>query len=146
MNNTAYAPIARHPQRLLEPRMVLVVEDDCALRELFTIILDHQGYKVLSAENAPEALAIVKSWRGEPIDLLITDISMPCRNGDDLAIELCALLPELKVIYLSGYAADDPFAMNLNLHNAIYLPKPASPHAVQRTIHALFNPEHAEAA
>jgi two-component system, cell cycle sensor histidine kinase and response regulator CckA len=144
MNTTA--PFAARPPRLSEPRMVLVVEDDCAVRELFKIILEHQGYKVLAAGSAPEALAIVNEWRGEPIDLLITDLSMPCKNGDDLASELCALLPNLKVIFISGYSPEDPLPLSLNLHNAIYLPKPAGPHAVQGAIHTLFTPEPAKAA
>jgi len=146
MKNTDYARIADHPQSIHEPRIVLVVEDDIAVRELFTAILDHQGYKALSAGSAPEALAVAKAWEGEPIDLLITDLSMPSKNGDDLAIELCALLPELKVIYTSGYPADDPFAMSLDLHNAIYLPKPTTPDAVQSAIHALFGAEPTAAA
>ena len=140
MNNTA-----DHPQSIPEPRIVLVVEDDIAVRELFTAILDHQGYKALSAGSAPEALSVAKSWEGEP-DLVITDLSMPSKNGDDLAIELCALLPELKVIYTSGYPADDPFAMSLDLHNAVYLPKPTTPDAVQGAIHALFGAESTAAA
>jgi two-component system, cell cycle sensor histidine kinase and response regulator CckA len=125
--------------------MVLLVEDDCAVRELFRAILDHQGYNVLSAESAPEALAVAEAWRGEPIDLLMTDLSMPWKDGDDLALELRELLPKLKVIYISGYPADDPCAANLDLHNAIYVPKPASPQAVQRAIQTLFRESPADA-
>ena len=146
MNKNAYASADDPSQRLHEPRMVLIVEDDCALRELFTLILKHQGYQVMSAANAQEALATVEAWRGEPIDLLMTDLSMPSMNGDDLAVQLCALLPELKVIYISGYAADDPYPVSLDLHNAIYLPKPVGPRAVQRAIQALFRAEPAAAA
>ena len=146
MNTTSSATIDDRAQRLDKPRTVLVVEDDCSVLELFTIILEHHGYNVLSAGSAPEALAIANGWRGEPIDLLITDLSMPSKNGDDLAIELCALLPELKVIYTSGYPADDPFAMSLDLHNAVYLPKPTTPDAVQGAIHALFGAESTAAA
>jgi len=141
MNTTSSATIDDRAQRLDKPRTVLVVEDDCSVLELFTIILEHHGYNVLSAGSAPEALAIANGWRGEPIDLLITDLCMPCKNGDDLAIELRALLPGLKVIYISGYSADDSFAMSLDLHNAIYVPKPISPHAVQEAISALFGAE-----
>jgi DNA-binding response OmpR family regulator len=146
MNTTAYAPIADDPHRLHEPRMVLVVDDDCALRDLFTIILRHQGYKVLSASSATEALSVAKAWHGEPIDLLITDLAMPSKSGNDLAGELCALLPELKVIFISGYSPDDPLALSLDLRNALYLPKPTSPRALQKAIRALFGPAPAEAA
>jgi CheY-like chemotaxis protein len=125
---------------------VLVVEDDCAVRELFNVILHHQGYHVLSADSAPEAMAVAHAWRGDPIDLLITDLSMPSKNGDDLAVELRAILPELKVIFISGYPVDDPFPVSLNLHNAVFLPKPAGPHDMQSAIHALFNAAPSQAA
>jgi two-component system, cell cycle sensor histidine kinase and response regulator CckA len=146
MNSTTFVSVADHPARLQEPRMVLVVDDDCALRDLFSIILRHQGYDVLSASSAPEALELVKNWRGEPIDLLITDLSMPQKNGDDLADELSGFLPDLKVIYVSGYSAEDPLALSLDLRNAVYLPKPTGPRAVQKAIRALFGPAPVETA
>jgi CheY-like chemotaxis protein len=147
MKNIAHAKIAaRHNQGIHKPRMVLVVEDDCAVRELFMTILDYHGYKALSAGSASEALAVVKAWEGEPIDLLITDLSLPCKNGDDLAVELCALLPKLKVIYSSGHPADDPFPMSLDSRHAVYLPKPVTPHTMQRAIQALFEAPPSQAA
>jgi DNA-binding response OmpR family regulator len=50
------------------------------------------------------------------------------------------------VIFISGYSPDDPLALSLDLRNALYLPKPTSPRALQKAIRALFGPAPAEAA
>jgi CheY-like chemotaxis protein len=82
---------------------ILLVEDDAMLRSYVTTQLDSLGYKVLSAANAAEALAI--SDDGAAFDLLFTDITMPGRmNGRQLAIEMAKRRPALKVLFTSGYS------------------------------------------
>jgi len=68
-------------------------------------ILEDQGYKVVLAANATEAMAQVRELSGE-VDLLITDVVMPDMNGRDLAEKLQADLPKLKVLFMSGYTAN----------------------------------------
>lgn len=85
---------------------ILVVEDEVLVRELVTRILRSNGYRVLEAANGPEALSV---WQEHSIsvDLLFTDMVMPDGvNGRQLAEQLLASRPELKVIYTSGYSAD----------------------------------------
>jgi len=83
---------------------VLVVEDDEAVRETAKSALAALGYRTLTAADAAGALAILR--RGEPIDLLFTDIVMPgAINGVDLAREARQLRGGLKVLLTSGYAA-----------------------------------------
>ncbi|MFN2354088.1 MAG: transporter substrate-binding domain-containing protein [Desulfopila sp.] len=84
---------------------VLVVEDDTAILKLTGRILGSQGYDVLLAANATEAMARVKERAGQ-IDLLITDVVMPEMNGRDLALRLQADYPLLKVLFMSGYTAN----------------------------------------
>ncbi|WP_439604209.1 response regulator, partial [Shinella sp.] len=81
---------------------VLVVEDDDAVREISVALLTDLGYRVLKAHDAQSAFAIVNS--GIPIDLLFTDVVMPGpMRSTELARRAKALLPDMAVLYTSGY-------------------------------------------
>jgi two-component system, cell cycle sensor histidine kinase and response regulator CckA len=82
---------------------ILLVEDEEPLRKLCTEFLEQLGYRMLAASNAKEAVALVEGYSGK-IDLLITDVVMPGLPGPELADALLALRPDLKVIFISGYA------------------------------------------
>jgi CheY-like chemotaxis protein len=85
---------------------ILLVEDDYAVRLTTRRVLESRGYKIYEATAAGEALDL---WRGhvEEIALLLTDIVMPQGvTGRDLAEQLRAQRPALKVIFMSGYSAD----------------------------------------
>jgi CheY-like chemotaxis protein len=84
---------------------ILVVEDDPAVRGTVVEMLGSLGYRVLKADNAAEALGIVKS--GLPIDLLFTDVVMPGPlRSPELARQAKALHPGLAVLFTSGYTQD----------------------------------------
>ena len=80
---------------------VLVVEDAEGLRELTKRLLERQGYTVLVAANADEALQLFDEHPS--IDLLLTDVVMPGASGPELVKQLVERRPALKVIYMSGY-------------------------------------------
>jgi two-component system cell cycle sensor histidine kinase/response regulator CckA len=82
---------------------VLVVDDYGDLRELMEEILKNAGYRVLSASNGAAALALAKEHPGE-IDVLLTDIVMPSMLGPDLAEQMKLANPNLRVLFMSGYA------------------------------------------
>jgi len=84
---------------------VLLVEDEESVRKLVRETLESKGYKVLEADNGESALQIVSAHRGE-IHMLITDVVMPGMSGRELSARLCALHPQTKVLYLSGYTED----------------------------------------
>ena len=84
-------------------RTVLVVEDEAPVRQLVTSTLQRAGYTVLSAEDATSAMARLRG-HGAPIDLLLTDVIMPGRNGRELARDAQELQPGLPVLFMSGYA------------------------------------------
>ncbi len=84
---------------------ILVAEDDPAVRHTTVALLERLGYRVLSASSIDESLAIART-QGERVDLLLTDVVMPEVTGKDLYAKLQALIPGLKVIYMSGYASD----------------------------------------
>jgi CheY-like chemotaxis protein len=81
---------------------VLVVEDEAAVRMLVVELLGDLGYQVMEAKDGQSAMAIVDSDRR--IDLLITDVGLPIMNGRQLAEFARARRPELKVLFMTGYA------------------------------------------
>jgi CheY-like chemotaxis protein len=82
---------------------ILLVEDEPALLEVARRILDENGYEVLAANSGPEALRLVDEHVGD-IDLLLTDVVMPGMLGTEVAERLTALRPDLRVLFMSGYA------------------------------------------
>jgi len=84
-------------------KTVLVVEDYAGLRDLFREILNAAGYSTLSAPDGQTALAVASGHAGT-IDILLTDVVMPNMLGTDLASEMKRTRPELRVLYMSGYA------------------------------------------
>jgi CheY-like chemotaxis protein len=82
---------------------VLVVEDQDDLREIAGRILSQNGYQVIAAANGPDAIEMVRAYTGR-IDLLLTDVIMPQMLGTELAPFLVQARPDLRVLYMSGYA------------------------------------------
>lgn len=84
---------------------ILLVEDEPAILEVTTMILEMQGYTVLTASTPGEAIALARKHAGE-IHLLLTDVVMPEMNGRDLARNLLSLYPDIKRLFMSGYTAN----------------------------------------
>ncbi|HOK46817.1 MAG TPA: response regulator, partial [Bryobacteraceae bacterium] len=85
--------------------VILLVEDEYGVRKLVRKMLMHQGYRVIEASCGEEALRICEQHPG-PIHLLLSDVVMPNMSGRELASRLCAVRPELKVLYMTGYTED----------------------------------------
>jgi PAS domain S-box-containing protein len=83
-------------------QVVLVVEDEPALREVTRRTLVENGYQVIAAASGTEALSFFTS-RPEHIDLLLTDVIMPQMQGKELADKVLALHPDTPVVFMSGY-------------------------------------------
>ena len=114
------APAA--PSRRDQPTL-LVVEDEAAVRDLVAGALGRDGYRLLFAKSAEEALELEATHSG-PIDLLLTDAIMPGKTGMELARTLRATRPNLRVIVMSGYAEDALSGLDQTLD---VLRKPFSP-------------------
>jgi CheY-like chemotaxis protein len=93
------------PPSRAEHETVLLVEDEEAVRALVCEMLELAGYSVLSADRPSAAQQICRTESGA-IDLLLTDVIMPELTGPRLAADLVRLRPNLKVLYMSGYADD----------------------------------------
>jgi DNA-binding response OmpR family regulator len=107
---------------------VLVVEDDEALRDMLGVALARAGLRVLAAASAAGAVAAADGAR---VDLLVTDVVLPDRNGLELAAALRVEHPALRVIYLSSWYDDSDFP---DLRGASLLAKPFSLEALRRAV------------
>jgi len=107
-------------------RTILLVEDDEPLRELVSQILEGTGYSVVSASNGEEALRLIDSPGYAEIDLLVTDVVMPGIGGKALAEQLQARLPDLKVLYMSGYPDEAVVHHGMLDEGIAFLQKPFS--------------------
>ncbi|MGH7300824.1 MAG: response regulator, partial [Candidatus Rokuibacteriota bacterium] len=86
-------------------RTILVVDDDAWVRVLARDVLAADGYRVLEASDGQDAIRVASEHPG-PIHLLLTDVVMPGMNGCELATGLAALLPGMKVMFMSAYDRD----------------------------------------
>jgi PAS domain S-box-containing protein len=84
---------------------ILVVDDEAQVRQLAARALGRLGYRVLEAADTASALGVAAAEKG-PIDLVLSDVVMPDVRGPALVHELLAVHPEMRVLYMTGYAAD----------------------------------------
>jgi PAS domain S-box-containing protein len=84
---------------------ILLVEDEPAILEMVTAMLEMQGYTVLGSSTPGEAIRLARERAGE-VHLLMTDVVMPGMNGRELARNLLSIRPHLKRLFMSGYTAE----------------------------------------
>ena len=100
---------------------ILIAEDEDAVREFLTRALVHVGYEVTAVANGSEAL---QALQGASFDLLLTDIVMPELDGVALALKATKDYPELRIVLMTGYAAEQARAHNLDalVHDVVSKP------------------------
>jgi PAS domain S-box-containing protein len=130
----------------VQPRTILIVEDETPLREMASKILKRLGHNVLAAQDGPDALNLWSQHRGK-IDLLFTDMVMPGgMTGRELADRLLRDEPRLRVIYSTGYSTD-LFRSGIELVEGINcLLKPYDATALVRTVKKAFAPGQPDSA
>jgi PAS domain S-box-containing protein len=116
---------------------VLVVEDDVPLRRVTGRILRHQGYNVLEAGDVEHAKRLFAE-SGNDIDLLLTDVVMPRLSGPELARELSAQRPSLRVLFVSGYAGTGMTPEESALVAKTHLDKPFTAGALLEKIRSVL--------
>ena len=92
-------------QLLRGTETVLVAEDEAAVRESVRRILERAGYRVIEARHGADALLLWRERR-EEIALVLTDLVMPEMRGGELAAAVRAEAPDMKIVYMSGYASE----------------------------------------
>ena len=133
---TAPAPAKGGPDRGTET--ILVVEDEPAVLTLSRRALEAQGYVVLAASDGAAALRLVER-HGGIIQLLVTDVVMPGLSGRDLADQLVARRPGIRVLYMSGYPGDAVVQHGELPAGSAFLPKPFSPDGLARKVRDLLD-------
>ena len=109
---------------------VLLAEDEPSVRKMVAHVLRNQGYTVLEAANGVEALRIADGDPTNDIQLLLTDVVMPQMGGPELAEELHATHPNIKVLFTSGYTGDYLSHLNTMPSGTEFLAKPYMPEAL----------------
>jgi PAS domain S-box-containing protein len=104
---------------------ILVVEDQAALLKMATVMLQRQGYEVLSADCPARALEIARA-DGADIQLLMTDVILPSMGGGELATEVKKLCPQAGILFMSGYMPNSPALRGVLDKGANFISKPFS--------------------
>ncbi len=131
-------PNDRPPEDLRGNETILLVEDEDLVREMIGESLASYGYRVRVASSGSEAIGLC-AVNGETIHLMLTDVVMPGMSGVELARRLAPLRPEMKVLFMSGYAS------NAILHEGIlepgvgFLQKPFTTDSLARKVRQVLN-------
>jgi len=134
---SAYSvPPARISNRSWET--ILLVEDEDQVRALARTALKRHGYQVLEAEQGEQALTLCEQHVGS-IHLLLTDVVMPQMGGRELAERATMLRPEMKVMFMSGYANDDILAHGVMEESVVLLQKPIMPSVLARRVREILD-------
>lgn len=124
------------------PRIILVAEDEDAVRRLLTRTLNNAGYRTLEARNGEEALRMA-IFAHPYLDLVITDVVMPELDGRALGQRLRERLPSLPVLYISAYPPDDLFHRGAPSSTAPFLQKPLMAEDLLSLVQQLLTPTRA---
>jgi nitrogen-specific signal transduction histidine kinase len=118
---------------------ILLVEDEELLRDMVEGILSELGYRIIKANSGVEAFQLWET-HGDSIDLLLTDMVMPGGiTGKDLADEMQAVKPALKIVFMSGYTADNSVKNVVNPSGRMFLQKPYTGEALAKTVRDCLN-------
>jgi two-component system cell cycle sensor histidine kinase/response regulator CckA len=118
---------------------VLLLEDDPGVREYAKAVLERQGYSVIAAGNADQALAAALAFSGK-LHLMITDVVMPGKSGPEVAQQLASMGIQPKVLYMSGYTDDAIVRHGILPPGLAFLAKPFSPEALVRKVWEVLHP------
>jgi CheY-like chemotaxis protein len=140
-----FFPAGAHPQasEQLETRPVvlprgngetiLVVDDDESIRTIASTILERHGYRVQTAANGAEAVALYRK-RAAEISVVLTDMAMPVMDGAAAVAALKAINPGLRIVCCSGLASGTDLAMVQALGVRHFVPKPYTAETILATI------------
>ena len=117
---------------------ILVVEDEAPIRQVIALSLRMHGYQVFEVTDGREAISLCE--RGEPqIQLLITDVVMPIMGGPELAEHVKRIRPDVKVLFVSGYADHALVHQGVRPRGTAFLQKPFTPQSLAAKVREVLN-------
>ncbi len=129
---------AVQPAQVSEPKhgdgVILLVEDEAPVRAFASRALRLRGYTVLEADSAEAALKTLED-KDLNVDLFVTDVVMPGKDGPSWVREALKVRPEVRVVFVSGYAEDRLNNQQDSIPNSVFLPKPFSLNDLAETVH-----------
>ena len=116
--------------------MILLVEDEDAVRGVLSTALREHGYRVLEAAR-PSVASKMFAEHAKEIDLLLTDVVMPEMDGPAMAQCFVAVRPELQVLFISGYA--EASTLDVGNPKISFLSKPIQPSALANKVREILD-------
>jgi PAS domain S-box-containing protein len=117
--------------------IILLVEDENALRQMVTQVLSARGYQVIAVHSAEEAEQIVAA--NPRIDMLLTDVIMPKVGGPELARRIAPRYPKMKVLFMSGYTANSMRKDGEHEQSSSFLEKPFTPQTLAAKVREILD-------
>ncbi len=117
---------------------ILLVEDETGVRNLALRVLRRGGYDVSVAPDGVEAVALIEQ-REAPFDLLLTDVVMPRMGGKELADRASAIMPRIRILFMSGYNEEAVAQHGVLTEGTHFLEKPFSPDVLLRKVRAALD-------
>jgi PAS domain S-box-containing protein len=131
---------AVHTSREAHGETILVVEDESDVRNMIVRALGRRNYLLLEASNGEEAVELVKRNKNH-VDLMITDIIMPGMRGTEAAQRIVSLVPEMKVLYMSGYTDNAMFHQKLLDAGTLFIQKPFTLTGLEEKVRYALEPK-----
>jgi signal transduction histidine kinase/ActR/RegA family two-component response regulator len=141
LETTSPAPVGRSEGN----EVLLLVEDEDSIRRAMRESLELLGYLVLEAKDGSQAITYCER-RGQPIDLIITDVVMPLMSGPEMVQRVIAVRPELRALFVSGYADHALVHRGLRTARSAFLQKPFTPERLARKVRELLDEPQRKAA
>ena len=118
---------------------ILLVDDERSIRRVMKQTLENEGYTVIEAASASEAISLSRGHK-RPIELLVTDLVMPRMDGVVMSRRLTKMRPDMKVLWVSGYGESSPSVRgDLEHSQTPFLAKPYAPGDLVRTVRGLLS-------
>jgi len=144
-----YLPLASYeslPSHLVESPVtpvsgtetLLVVEDNQEVRNLNRLVQETFGYRVIEAVDGEEAVARFREHHDE-IDMIVMDVVMPKLNGRQAYVEICKIRPQVKVLFMSGYAPDFIESKGIATEGFTFINKPVAPMDLLKTVREILD-------
>jgi two-component system, cell cycle sensor histidine kinase and response regulator CckA len=117
--------------------LVLVVDDEASVREIIKVSLEASNYRVMTASDGIEAIAIYARYRSE-IQVILLDLMMPSLDSVSTIGALQRIDPNVSIVVMSGLAANEPIKNMSDVNVQAFLAKPFTSQALAQTLHRLI--------